>query len=652
MDNIKLGKQAISHLLVMCFIASGCMSSDVPTNQSRSFNSIKPGTIPGGANGAAAGTETTTTTTTSLPPKVEIRHLIEPNLTTDLTYTSGTGHAGGGSYVRKLTLPKNFQGRLYVAGINIGTLADRHTKVRFKFGVNREPITIPATVSMAPGITPNTGIHVLVLDMRSEPFRNVRLAYDLFDYNTYNYTNGDEPTQDNRNTGLYCRGLRVEDDPTFVGVGKCDGLESNSSQPEEECLYAYAKVLDQGLVQVSNGQNVPLMPSLAQVKSVTGTNYFMDSMMQVLKKPLLDTIPTSAANTMGNYQFSKLALPANSTDSIDVNFNGGNAWDPVVMNGMTYYYRGPYRLVNEAEWHYKFTLVDGAKRLFKENSWVTGPSGEKIYYNSLLFPLATKIDLPANSPHLSADTVEGTRVENNLAVAGKTKWMDGANARAMSRNIDLEHVGSCNVSASIEIIATDNNGTEYVIANANDVKIQLVRPTQHRTDIGNEVLYTNFKTCVSNSSCSSNECCFNNRCWDQTLVSQCIDPAMVNGNRIIGETCNSDLECISLCCNRTSGQCAPHNSLLSPAVLCAKPIGDFCIAKEWCQKSAVTRCMVIRTGTDPLGNVTCRQHCYVTMEFGDCKNGICTPPEQDVIPTFDPNDPAACDEAITAPNFN
>jgi hypothetical protein len=39
------------------------------------------------------------------------------------------------------------------------------------------------------------------------------------------------------------------------------------------------------------------------------------------------------------------------------------------------------------------------------------------------------------------------------------------------------------------------------------------------------------------------------------------------------------------------------------------------------------------------------------MEFGDCKNGACVPPEQQAIPTFDPNDPNACDSAITAPSF-
>jgi len=309
-------------------------------------------------------------------------------------------------------------------------------------------------------------------------------------------------------------------------------------------------------------------------------------------------------------------------------------------------------LVNTDEWQFKFSTLDGENKLFKSNSFVVKPStSEKIYFNSYLFPLATKLDLQADVVHLSSDSVDGTRTENTLSVAGETKWMDGSNARAISRNPDLEHIGSCNVSASMEIIARDTNNNDFVIAVANDVKLQLVRPIQHRTDINDDVLYTNFKTCSSNSGCGGNECCFNNRCWDQTLVSQCFDSSSVQGNRTIGESCNTDLECSSLCCNRTSGLCAPHNSFLDPAVLCSKPIGDFCIAQEWCQKSPVTRCLVIRTGTDPLGNVTCRQHCFTTMEFGDCKNGICTPPDQAVIPTFDPDDPDKCADAVTAPSF-
>lgn len=672
MDKFIFGKKILSQLLVMIFIISGCMPTDMPSSNMANQIGDKAGNVTSG-NGAGAD-DSDLGNGVSLPPKVEIRHLIEPNLSSDPTYTTGTGLASGGSYVRKLTLPKNFAGRLYVAGINIGSLASTHVKVRFKFGVGREAVTIPATVAQAPGITPQTEISVLVLDLRSEPFRNIRLPYDLYDYNDYTFkadgnfeTGSKEYTQDNRDTGLYCRGLRLEDDPTFQGVGACDATD-------EECLYAYAKVLDQGLVKVSGGIKVPLSPSLPQVKSVTGTGYLQDYMSKKILKPLPDTIPYTivAGKRLPNtFVFSSALVPANASVSTPVSFL--NDWTLRNFLSSDYYYRGPYRLVNSPDWQFGFRHdeLDGPKKLFRDDSWVdyttyasdpladdypltsaTPPQQYRLYYNSYLFPLATKLNLNANVAHLSSPTPNGTRTEKVLPVAGMTEWMDGSNARAQTRNSDLEHVGSCNVSATLEIIAKDANNVDYVVSVANDVKLQLVRPTQYRTDTGNEVLYTNFKSCSTNSGCGSAECCFNGRCWDQTLVSQCFDSASTQGNKIIGESCLTDLECSSLCCNRTSGQCSPHNTIVSPAVLCSKPIGDFCIAKEWCQKTTVVKCLKVKTGTDPVtGSPTCRQHCYNTQEFGDCKNGSCVPPEQPVIPTFDPDEPGICDDAVPAPNF-
>ncbi len=664
MDYCFFGKKYLALMLVMIFIITSCMPSDIPRG------SVAPLTPGGstctGVNCADQGNNSFGNGT-SLPPKVEIRHMIEPNLWIENGYSNGTGVQGKGSYVRKLTIPKNFAGRLYLAGINIGSLGSRIVKVRFKFGVNREVVTLPATVSQAPGITPQTDISVLVMDLRSEPFRNIRLPYDLFDYN--DYTSGETPTSDNRNSGLYCRGLRLEDDPTFQGVGKCDGAQT-AGDPEQ-CLYAYAKILDQGLVKVSGAVRVPLTPSFPQVKSTDGGQYFQDNMASKLLKPLPDTI-TQTGNTITSLRFSDAATVGSGGDSISINLNAANIWNPLSILGSTYYYRGPYRLVNMPNWQFGFDFdkLHGKNRLFRENSWVTYPNSStdplpddyqlggsvppqqnRIYYNSYLFPLATKLNLGANVPHLSSNDPYLARTEQNLGNAGQTLWMDGSNARAQSRNYDLEHVGSCNVSATIEIIAKDNDNIEYVIAVSNEVKLQLVRPSQYSTDAGNEVLYTNFKTCTSNSTCGSNECCFNNRCWDQSLVSQCFDSSSTQGNRIIGESCASDLECTSLCCNRTSGQCSPHNTILSPPVLCSKPIGDVCIAKEWCQKTTVVKCYIIKTGTDTLGNTTCRQQCYSIQEFGDCKNGLCVPPVQDPIPPFDPSDPNACNNAVPAPNF-
>ncbi len=655
-------RKQFSLLLALIFILSGCVASDVPKGNRTQVSKASTKTTSGSGNGAT-DTDDDVGNGTSLPPTVELRHLIEPNLSLDLNYTSGTGYAGGGSYSRKLTLPKNFAGRLYLAGINIGTLQSNFVKVRFKFGVGREAVTIPATVSQAPGITPANNISVLVLDLRSEPFRSIRLPYDLYDYNDYDFPGGDTPTLDNRDSELYCRGLKLEDDPTFVGVGACDGIQSNPDQPEEECLYSYASVLDQGLLKQSGAVKVPITPSAVQSKSITGNNYYQDYPAQMLKKPLLDTLVLSAANTIGNYKFSDFNA---STGSTAITFTYPTTiWDPVTIGTSQYYFRGPYRLVNQTEWQIKFAQLDGPKRLFRQNSYVdyplyltsplpdddqSAPTQNRLYYNSYMFPLATKLTLGANVTHLASASPDGVRTETSLATAGATSWMDGANARAQTRNTDNEHVGSCNISATMEILAKDKNGIEFVITESKDVKLQLVRPTQYKTDTGNEVLFSNYKRCTSNVECGGSECCFNNRCWDETLVSQCIDPAL-QGHKNVGESCTTDFQCTSLCCNRTSGLCAPHNTSLTTPVLCSKPTGEFCIAKEWCQKSPVSKPIIVKTGTDPVGNVTCNQIVVTTQEYGDCQAGVCIPPEQPAIPVFDPNAVGACNNAVPPPTF-
>ena len=674
MDVLKLGKKLLAQMLVMIFIISGCMPSDTPSTRNLASNS-KTGTTAGSGNGAFPG-DGVAGDGSSLPPKVEIRHLIEPNLSYDPTYTTGTGYAGGGSYVRKLTLPKNYAGKLYVAGINISSLVSRHVRVRFKFGVNREVVTVPATIVQAPGITPQTPISVLVLDLRSEPFRNVRLSYDLFDYNEYSFdqdasasTDGmlTEPVSDNRNSGLYCRGLKLEDDPTFTGVGACDGREFNPDQPEEECLYAYAKVADQGLIKQTGTLKVPLSPTRPQVLSNSGTDYFKEIFSQQILKTLPDTIP-SAANNFSSFVFDNDTTTAATTNMV---FN--TTWAGKVVGTSTYFYRGPYRLVDTIGWQFRFQSLDGPKGLFKKDSFVnydTLVNGtltdnpvyydylsdgtpitlahQRLYYNSLMYPRATKLSLSPGIQHLSSTDVISTRAPTTVSPGQKTAWMDGSNARAQSINTEFNHVGSCNVSASIEVLATDDNGNEYIISQAKDVKLQLVRPTQYRTDIGNEVLYTNFKSCASNTQCGGSECCFNSRCWDEALVSQCFDDSLVQGNKNVGQSCTTDLQCTSLCCNRTIGQCAPHNTSLNPAVNCAKPVGEFCIAKEWCQKYPITKKLLITSDN----KLTCDNFTYQVQEYGDCRNSACVPPVQPVQPDVDVTAPGACNNAVPVPTFN
>ena len=625
--------------LLVAVFAVGCNPMSVPSTRQANGNQAGPGgQNPGPGNGATTTGAGSGGETAPFLPTVEIRHLIEPNLTTDPSYNSGTGYHGGGSYVRKLTIPKNYAGRLYLAGINVGTLTDRFVKVRFKFGPNHHSETINAVVAKATGITPSTDISVLVMDLKNQPFRDIRLSYDLYDYNTY--LAGETPVQDNRNSGLYCRALRLADDPTFTGVGNCDA-------GDEKCLYAYAKVLDQGLVKEGSGPvYTSFAPKLPQVKATAGSDYYADADALTLEKALSDSF-------LGPFKFNNLVnfnLAADPGVSID--------WGPKTINSSTYYYRGPYKLSDRSNWHFKFGDLVGENRLFKNSRPYSGSVGPTpdlgtVFFGSYMFPLASKSSIQANTPYLGSDEWNQKRLTQINSVGGESLWMDGSSARAQTLNTANEHIGSCNVSAIIEIIAKDDSGNEYIITDTNEIKLQLVRETQYFEDTNSDVLYTNFKRCSSNSNCGSGECCYNNRCWDETLVSQCIDSTVSQGNHLTGEACSTDFDCVSLCCNRTTGVCAAHNTLTIPPVLCSKPVGDACIAKEWCQQVPVTKCIIVKSPIDPgTGTSSCYQQCYTVLEYGDCKAGTCVPPYQEPITSFDPDAPGACDNAVTAPNFN
>ncbi len=653
MDLTNFGKKFFTVVLAGQFLLTACVPETA--QKASRFNSTTGTGSLGSAttSGAGAGDGTTTDDDSSIPPKVEIRHLIEPNLSTDSTYSSGTGYTGGGSYVRKLTLPKNYAGRLYVAGINISTLAARNVKVRFKFGVNAEAVEIPATVGKAPGITNASSVDVLIMDLRSEPFRQLRLTYDLFDYNDYSDTSS-TPVQDNRDSGLYCRGLKLEHDPTFNGVGACDAAT-------EDCYYSYAKLTDQGLAKqtqvTTNGVTstvfVPITPSTTQVEQGT-SGYYGDALSAALLRPL----PDDYLNTAGIFNF--VLATGYGFNQTEVT----NSTIKTISSLGNYKYLGPYGIQNCSEWQFNkctygssdLSFIAGnsdtatnKNKLFREVAHLLGPN--ILYYKSYMFPLATKVSsLRAGVDHWgSVNPFDIKDVITGASTVGESKWMDGANAR-VQKNYDGEHVGSCNVTATMEIVAKDDNNTWYVVSESKDVKLQLVRPTQYSTELNDNVLYQNYKTCSSNSMCGSSECCYNNRCWDETLVTQCIDNSNYTGNKLIGDTCATDVECQSLCCNSTSGKCAVHNTALSPQVLCQKPIGEFCIAKEWCQKVPVTTYLIVKTGTDTQGNVTCTLRSYVTQEYGDCKNGTCVAPVQSAPPTFDYNNPD-CSNAVTAPNF-
>ncbi len=578
--------------------------------------------------------------------KVEIRHLIEPKI---------DDNGPGGTYTRKLTIPKNYNEYLYLAGINVSTLSDRIIKVRFKFGLDASPITVPATLATAPGLTPQTDVEVLVLDMRSEPFRNIRLVYDLFDYNDYDFGASDpepgvltEPVQFNRDEKLYCRGLKLEDDPTFDGT-----VANGCNGPESVCKYAYAKIMDKGLVQ--ENWISPVLPTELNIATEFNLN---DDPNSVALERCLPNNPLGTEHTIGATHFP-----------FSASFNSGsNEWEiassslKALFDGSeylgSYYYQGPYFATNTSNWEIGDSALLGEYGVFKRflsTNTVPGIDSAEVQFGAQarLFPLETKFDLPNGVQYMGSSLPGDYKTLMQTASNTQSQWMDGCNARVSSMLNDYngEHIGSCNVTATIEILAVDDDGKEKVVDVSDEVKLQLVKPAQLDTN-GDNVLLSSFQSCNSSSQCGSDSCCISGRCWSKSIVSQCVEDQPSYGNLLPGDSCQSDNQCASLCCNQATGQCAVHDTQSDPAVYCSKPSGQSCIAKEWCMKHPVTQCYIVNTGFDAQGQKTCALRCYTYEKHGDCQSssgsvvGVCVPPEQPSMPVFNPADPNRCDTAI------
>lgn len=569
-----------------------------------------------------------------------------------------------GTYKKKVTIPKNYKGLLYLSGLNVTSLNGKLVTVKFKFGREYETVELPAVVGRAPGITPDTDIEVLIIDMESQPFSDLRLLYDLFDYTDYDVNEdgitrdgiefgaGDETTEpvtDNRASGLYCRGLRLEDDPTFSispTNSKCDAAG-------EKCLYAYAKVLDSGLYYDAGGgtflANIPTEPAI----DLGGTGYANESQSELLKKCLPDV------NVRSGLEASLQTTLSSASPTVaaygDTGFAGA------------YSYLGPYRTSARSTWEISgdalFSdigaggLATGLFQYKLSNSPIATPTDLNAPaeggIKSFLFPRAGKLTLQNGVEYLGYTSLSNaltSRSIMSLVSSGQTEWVDGCNIRVSNYDsFTNEGIGSCNVSATIEVYAKDpKSSTEELVTVTKQVKLQLTRPSA--TDYqGKEVLYSSMKTCTNSKACGANECCFNNRCWGKELVSQCLDDVPGQGNFSTGQNCSSDFQCSSLCCNTATGKCADHSTSLQ--VYCGKSPGQQCITKEFCRKENIQQCFVVKTGTNNQGQQTCALRCYNVPTHGDCRNGVCTPPPIPEVPTFDPANPD-CSGAVDPPtNF-
>ncbi len=581
--------------------------------------------------------------------RAELRHIIDP-------FT--------GTYKTKVTIPKNYKGLLYISGLNITSLNDKLISVRFKFGREKEEVIIPATIGRASGIIPQTDVEVLILDMEDQPFQDLRLLYDFFDYNDYDTNDdgvefgaGDDfsaPTNDVRDSGLYCRGLMLEDDPTFTISTTNDKCDASG----ETCLYAYAKIKDSGLYYDDNGNPTAINPSEPQI-DITGDGYATQSQAELLKKCL----PDQAINAAMNEVLQSISPAVNSSSSYSTTYNSANG-------GFTY--KGPYRALNRDFWEISGDAV--LSPVASSSASGTEPTG--IFQDtvpgyiaaagesnplavagqkSFLFPRAGKMDLQANLEYVGLSSLAvGIDVENSvrsvrsLVSAGESDYVDGCNLRVANYDdFRNEGISSCNVTGTIELVYNDPDTGELVtLTTSREIKLQLSRTSQ--TDFeGNEVNYSALKKCSNSNACGANECCFNERCWSRSLVSQCIEDQPGEGNLGVGEACGSDFQCSSLCCSSASGSCSVHNP--GEDRFCSKAPGQKCVTKEFCRKENVYTCFIVKTGVNNQGDPTCTRRCYNVPTFGECNaDGTCAPPKEPDVPDFDPNNPD-CSQAIDPP---
>ncbi len=541
--------------------------------------------------------------TSILTPRVELSHLIDPF---------------DGTYKKKLTIPKNFKGNLYLAGLNISALTNKIISVRFNFGVDRQSVTLKATVARAPGIIPKTDIQVLVIDMNSSPFNSMRLTYDLFDYNNYTLAPTKEMVSDARDGGLYCRGLRIEDDPTFVALSE----SSLCSSASDKCLYSYAKIVDSTLYsdQVINGvtQRITSLPVRPQIWTETSS----------IRNPLLSSI------------LGSVCLPDDdSFSTINQLFNlslSTLAYDNPLLG---YFYRGPYRSINDSDWQIKgAALFNSTNGLFQTQSIL---SSETTGFHSLLFPRSGKLSLGQGVSYLGSSEKIGARSKLIADSTGTSQYVDGCNIRILNTDpASNESISSCNVDGSIDVFYM-LDGKEVIITSDKSVKLQLIRPSINF--LGKEVLATSFKRCENSNSCGSEECCFNSRCWSKDLVTQCVDQVPVIGNQEIGANCTSDFECSSLCCNQSTGSCSPHNPNGTNPIFCGKFSGQQCVSKEFCRQEPIVTCKIVKSGFNLNGTQACSLRCPSVLTYGSCTSGICIPPVTPAIPLFNPAD---CSTAV------
>lgn len=103
------------------------------------------------------------------------------------------------------------------------------------------------------------------------------------------------------------------------------------------------------------------------------------------------------------------------------------------------------------------------------------------------------------------------------------------------------------------------------------------------------------------------------------------------GNADVGDSCQSDYQCASLCCNNKQ-ICSDHGS---NGQKCNKRVGESCVTNEFCESFYVTTCKLVKIGIGADGKVMCALRCPAVETQSQCVNMICVAPKIPPVPSYD-----------------
>lgn len=118
------------------------------------------------------------------------------------------------------------------------------------------------------------------------------------------------------------------------------------------------------------------------------------------------------------------------------------------------------------------------------------------------------------------------------------------------------------------------------------------------------------------------------------------------GNSETGDSCQSDYQCQSLCCNDSTGTCNRHEPQSAEPILCNKALGQSCITSEFCKSEYIVDCKIIKiypARSD--GSQNCALRCLAILKNSPCVNKRCQPPYKSPVPSFNPANPD-CSNAV------